>query len=93
MMKQKWYDALKYVQRIGLPAAIVLFSTLAAIWNWPYREAITASLAAVDAFLGAILMIDSNNYFKDKAIMSIPLIEGETIYFDELNNQEEEKND
>ena len=68
-MHSKFYDVLKFIAQIVLPAAIALYGTLAAIWGWPYRDAIIASAAAVDTFLGAILLIDSNNYFKDKVIV------------------------
>lgn len=68
-MKENFYKIAAFFCRIVLPAAIALYGTLASIWNWPYRDAIIASAAAVDTFLNAILMIDSHSYFKDNEIV------------------------
>ena len=58
----KVYDALKYVALIGLPALAVLWSTLSKVWDWPMQTQITATICAVDVFLGALLQISSNKY-------------------------------
>lgn len=58
----KVYDALKYVAMIGLPALAVFWSTLGKIWDWPLVTQITATICAVDVFLGALLQISSNKY-------------------------------
>ena len=68
-MKKKVYDILKFVAQIVLPACGALYGTLAGIWGLPYGEAIVATISAVDVFLGAILMIDSRNYFKANDIV------------------------
>ena len=76
-MNGKVYNVLKFIAQVALPAATALFVALASIWNWPYKEAIAGTLAAIDTFLGAILMIDSNNYFKNKKIIDVNKDEGE----------------
>ena len=70
-MKKKVYDVLKFIAQIVLPALGALYGTLAGIWGLPYGEAIVATIAAVDVFLGALLMIDSNKYFKSNIIVPI----------------------
>lgn len=69
MMKSKVYDVLKFIAQIVLPALAALYGTLAGIWGFPYGEAIVATISAVDVFLGAVLMIDSKAYFKNKQIV------------------------
>lgn len=71
-MQGKVYDILKFIAQIVLPALGALYGTLAGIWGLPYGEAIVATISAIDVFLGAILMIDSNNFFKTKVIVDIP---------------------
>ena len=62
----KTYDVLKYIANIVLPALGTLYFALAGIWNFPYGEQIVGTITAVDAFLGALLKISSDNYAKDQ---------------------------
>ena len=63
-MKNKTYDVLKYIAQIVLPALGTLYFALSQIWGLPYGEQIVGTITAIDAFLGAILQISSNNYAK-----------------------------
>ena len=65
VLKDKWYDVLKWIAQILLPALATLYFALAKIWGFPYATEITGTLAAVDAFLGALLQISSANYYKE----------------------------
>ena len=56
----KVYDALKYIQRIALPACAALYAALGGIWGFPYVEAIVGTISAVDVFMGALLQMDYN---------------------------------
>lgn len=59
------YDALKWVAQFLLPAAGTLYFALASIWNLPYGEQVVGTITAVDTFLGVLLGISSNTYYKD----------------------------
>ena len=59
------YDVLKYIAQIVLPALGTLYFALAKLWNFPYGEEIVGTLAAVDAFMGALLKLSSNEYYKE----------------------------
>lgn len=63
-----WYDKLKWVQRLLLPALATLYLALGAIWKdivpLPYPEQVAATITAVDTFLGAVLGISARNYNK-----------------------------
>lgn len=63
-MTNKTYDILKYIAQIIIPALGTLYFALASIWGLPYGEQIVGTLTAVDAFLGAILKLSSDQYYK-----------------------------
>lgn len=64
-MTNKTYDVLKYIAQIVLPALGTLYAALAPLWNLPYADAIVGTIVAIDAFLGALLQISSNSYYKN----------------------------
>lgn len=64
-MSNKVYDVLKFIAQIVLPALGTLYFALAGLWNWPYAEQIVGTITAVDAFLGAVLKISSDKYYKE----------------------------
>lgn len=64
-MSNKVYDVLKYIAQIALPALGTLYFALAEIWGLPYGSEIVGTITAVDAFLGALLMISSSKYYKE----------------------------
>jgi hypothetical protein len=60
----KTYDLLVFISQVVLPAVATLWAALGKIWNWPLVTEITATICAVDAFMGAVLKISSNAYKK-----------------------------
>ena len=56
------YDKAKPVVQLWLPAAGTLYFTIAQIWGLPHAEEVVGTIAAVTAFLGAVLMISSRTY-------------------------------
>lgn len=63
-MSSKVYDVLKFIAQIVLPAIGTLYFALASIWSFPYAEQVVGTITAVDTFLGVILGISSNKYYK-----------------------------
>lgn len=63
-MSNNVYDVLKFIAQIILPALATLYVTIASLWGLPYPEEISGTVMAVDTFLGAVLMISSNQYHK-----------------------------
>ena len=63
------YDKLKWIALIMLPALAALYVAVAKYWNLPYPEAISGTIMAIDAFLGAILQISSKNYNNDQKVL------------------------
>jgi hypothetical protein len=69
-MSNKVYDVLKYIAQIVLPALGTLYFALAKIWSFPYGAEIVGTITAVDAFLGALLKISTDNYNKENELLN-----------------------
>ena len=65
-MSNKTYDFLKWVAMFFLPALALLVQSVFAIWGIPYGEQISATIVAINAFLGACLGISNLNYQKEQ---------------------------
>ena len=65
-MSNKLYDILKYIAQIVLPALGTLYFALAKIWSFPYGAEIVGTITAVDAFLGALLKISTDQYNQEQ---------------------------
>ena len=63
-MSNGTYDVLKYAAQIVLPACGTLYFALAKIWSLPYGAEIVGTITAVDAFLGALLKISTDGYYR-----------------------------
>lgn len=63
-LSDKWYNILKWVALIVLPALGTFYFTLATIWGLPYAEQIVGTITAVDTLLGALLGISTSQYNK-----------------------------
>lgn len=64
-LSNKVYDVLKYIAQVVLPALATFYVAIAGLWDLPYSEAVSGTIMAVDALLGACLMISSKNYNKE----------------------------
>jgi len=64
-MTDKLYDRLNYIALILLPAIATLYFALSTIWQLPYSEQIVGTITALDTFLGMILKMSKDKYFKD----------------------------
>lgn len=65
-MSNKTYDVLKYIAQVVLPALGTLYFALSGIWGLPYGEQIVGTITAIDTFLGVVLKISSDNYYKGR---------------------------
>lgn len=64
-MNSKLYDVLKPVTLIVMHL-VTLVSALSEIWGFQYGTEIAASVAALSAFLGAVLQGSSNKYWREQ---------------------------
>ena len=65
-MSDKTYDVLKYLAQVIIPALGTLYFALSSIWGLPYGEQIVGTLTAVDAFLGTVLKLSSDDYYRER---------------------------
>lgn len=63
-LKNKTYDALKWIALYLLPALGTLYFALSGIWGLPYGEQVVGTITAADTFLGVLLGISSATYNK-----------------------------
>ena len=63
MISDKTYDIIKMVALIGAPV-IVFLSALCNIWAVPYAAELTATLAAIDTLIGAVVTALKASYDK-----------------------------
>lgn len=72
-LSNKYYDILKWIAQILLPAIATLYFALSKIWGLPYGEEIVGTITAIDAFLGALLGISTKMYkMYNKTTISSP---------------------
>lgn len=64
-MSNKTYDVLKYIAQIILPALATLYFAVAGIWGLPYGEQVVGTITAIDTFLGCILKLSADSYYKN----------------------------
>lgn len=64
-IRNKTYDALKYVAIIALPALATFWIGLASLWGLPLQTEIAGTITLADTFLGTLLLISTAQYKKD----------------------------
>ena len=64
-LTNKDYDIMKWVVQLFIPALITLYGVIGSTCHIPYTEQVLTIAGAVDVFLGTILKISTNNYYKE----------------------------
>lgn len=63
ILNNKWYDVLKWVSIVCLPALSTFIVVISKIWGWPDMGSMIAqTITAVAVLLGALLGISSIHY-------------------------------
>lgn len=67
MLNNKWYDILKWVSMICLPAISTFIVVISKIWGWAdLGSMIAQTITAVAVLLGALLGLSAIQYKEDK---------------------------
>lgn len=66
MLPNSWYDALKWIVMIAIPALTTAYVGLSAIWGWPYATEVAKTSAVICTLLGALLGISTAQYNKQE---------------------------
>lgn len=80
MIPDKFYNILKWVAQLLLPAAGTLYFSLSQIWGLPYGEQVVGTVVAIDTFLGVILGISSAKYTGDGTLHIDTSDEAKDVY-------------
>ena len=70
MIKNSWFDILKWIALICLPALQIAIPALFEIWHIPYGEEMGKTINVVAILLGTLLGVSNVNYYQKKAIES-----------------------
>lgn len=65
IQNSKLYDGLKYFAMVFLPALTVFVGVCMKAINMPNVDIVVTIMTAFDTFLGAILKVSSDNYYKE----------------------------
>ena len=68
ILNDKVYNVLKWLALIAMPAAAVLYATLAKIWGLPYGAEIPATINAVSVFIGVLIGVSHLSLNKNKGV-------------------------
>lgn len=63
-LPDKWYNVLKWIALIALPAIGTFYFALAGVWGIPYGEEIVGTIVAIETLLGALLGVSTIQYNK-----------------------------
>ena len=61
-LPNKVYDVLKWITLVVIPACATAYVGLAAIWGFPYADAISKTACVLCTLLGALLGISTAEY-------------------------------
>ena len=73
-MSNKTYDIIKLIALVAAPV-LVFLSALVDIWDVPYAQQITLTLAALDTLIGTLTVILKKNYDKNHTLTEVDLDE------------------
>lgn len=66
MLPNSWYDTLKWIVMVVIPALTTAYVGLSAIWGWPYATEVAKTSAVICTLLGALLGISTAQYNKQE---------------------------
>lgn len=64
-LSNKYYDILKYIALIVLPALAALYLGFGQLWEWPDTDKFVSSIVLLNTFLGIVLQINTARYNND----------------------------
>lgn len=65
-LSDAWYDVLKWVTMVVIPALATAYVGLSGVWGWPYADEVAKTAAVVCTLLGALLGISTAQYNKQE---------------------------
>ena len=73
-LPDKWYDILKWITMIVIPACATAYVGLAAVWGWPYADEIAKTAAVICTLLEIIKRFKSQkNHGYRRTVIMFPI--------------------
>jgi hypothetical protein len=66
LLPDSWYDVLKWIVMIAIPALTTAYVGLSGVWGWPYSTEVAKTSAVICTLLGALLGISTAQYNKQE---------------------------
>lgn len=66
-LSNKFYNQLKFIAQILLPALGSLYFSLAGLWGLPAAEQVVGTVVVIDTFLGVLLSLNTQVYNQSDA--------------------------
>ena len=66
LLPDSWYDVLKWIVMIAIPALTTAYVGLSGVWGWPYATEVAKTSAVICTLLGALLGISTAQYNKQE---------------------------
>lgn len=87
LFSNRFYDVLKYIALVVLPAAGALYFGIGEIWGLPKVTEVVGTLAVIDTFLGVLLRQSNKSYQNSDARFDgqIDVVEDEDATLYSLN--------
>ena len=85
ILPDKWFDFLKWLDMLALPAIATAYAALSAVWGFPFAEEIPKTIMIVCALLGTFLGISNVNYYQ-KTPLEMP--ENEEVVDNNIHDRE-----
>lgn len=65
ILNDAWYNRLKWLATIFLPASAAAYFALSGFWNLPNALEVVGSVTVVETFIGALIGLSTHQYNKE----------------------------
>lgn len=69
-LTSKLYNILKYISTTGIPAVVFLLGVIGDTLDLPWMIKVIAIVGGVGTFIGMLIGVTSNTFWKDKEIVA-----------------------
>lgn len=95
LLSNAWYNRLKFLALVLLPALGTLYFAVAQIWGLPKAEEVVGTIIALDTFFGLLLKVSDSSYRRsdaqyDAAIVKTQAADGQMVYALQFETREQQ---
>lgn len=95
LLSNAWYDRIKFLALVLLPALGTLYFAIAQIWGLPKAEEVVGTIVALDTFFGLLLKASDSSYRRsdeqyDATIVKTRTGDGQLVYAIQFETREQQ---